>query len=520
MSDKCSICHSEKDTWIDDPILTLKGLAGEEYKGINFLDIKHVKEIQDKRKEQEIDLEIPEEDRTIFSEITSETQFITKQHINELRKSTEKILAENLEITEEKRTELLNNYFNYDVDENYIGTYEYGQKIEDKEEWTDINVNNKPTLPTNQTGITKIKAIHIEDLRHPIFPEHQLIINTDVPYSWDDQPAREINRQEKIIHVYKHKLNGQLKFDKYLTGNNWAEFDLGYTPSHLFYLNNSYIYYRTNWENIDPYIFYADKKFKIGAYVHQWYSSGVDDSVIDINNNYMYWLNVWNPSVIYKYKMDNPNQKIKVFEIPLNKNVMPILIMDKTHYYFIKKQEDRYIFKVNKETNLVEDTYTSTDWWYFDVVHRCRVIDMGVDKDSIYVLYKKTELVQIGTRQVCTYWFMGTCHTWKTVPIYGYNTWIYIDKINKENKNISTYLIGTFIKSTNYRRTAFAVGKNIYIGHTFLEENAHSCKIETYDKETFEKLYEDTQVGITNKMNGLISLVSSEELAISQKYKE
>jgi len=165
MPDKklCPTCHSEIGEWTDDPILTAKGLSGDEYKGAIPIKVEHIKELQDKKTEQETDMGFLEDEITQFTKIIPKEQKVIKEHINELRKSTEKILTDGKEVTEEERTELLKQYFNYDVDGNYIGTYKYGLKVVDKKEWTDVDKNNIPNLPDNKI---KIKAIHIEDLRH------------------------------------------------------------------------------------------------------------------------------------------------------------------------------------------------------------------------------------------------------------------------------------------------------------------------------------------------------------------
>jgi hypothetical protein len=66
----CPTCHSKisptksrvKDSdsagvpvWSDDPALTPDGLNGEDYVGFQFIQAKWIKEIQDARKQQEID---------------------------------------------------------------------------------------------------------------------------------------------------------------------------------------------------------------------------------------------------------------------------------------------------------------------------------------------------------------------------------------------------------------------------------------------------------------------------------
>ena len=146
----CPICHSKIGIWSDDPIKTPEGLAGEDYKGIVEGNWRHIKEIQDTRKLQEQEADIS--DRTTFSEINP-TIPIHKNHILELRQSTEKLIV----ATESDLT----HYFNYkviDYESIYVGTYAYGEKVADKIDWTDPNLEN----------VKKIKAIHIEELRCPV----------------------------------------------------------------------------------------------------------------------------------------------------------------------------------------------------------------------------------------------------------------------------------------------------------------------------------------------------------------
>ena len=143
----CPICHNEIGTWTDDPIKTPKGLAGEDYKGVTILNWSHIKELQVARTLQEQEAGIAP---VSFSEINP-TILIQKKHILELRQSTENLIS-NI------GSDLLH-YFNYrieDHEEVYIGTYEYGVKVADKTNWTDPDLEN----------IKKLKAIHIEELRH------------------------------------------------------------------------------------------------------------------------------------------------------------------------------------------------------------------------------------------------------------------------------------------------------------------------------------------------------------------
>ncbi len=157
--------------WHEDPIKTKNGYAGNEYKGFIYLNETHIKELQEARANQENSVGILENQLTDFSDIADFT-FSYKKHIEELRESTEKILiasGKTVEIDGEDVADL-SSYFNYDEDGNYIGTYKFGEKVEDKSEWRDVNrdieeLEGFPKLPREKTFI---KNIHLEDLRHPL----------------------------------------------------------------------------------------------------------------------------------------------------------------------------------------------------------------------------------------------------------------------------------------------------------------------------------------------------------------
>jgi|GEM_PF-3206480 len=153
------------NVWKDDPLLTSQGLAGDEYKGKTPCRWLHIKQLQDARKQQELDSGIPEEERTEFLEI-GKGEPIRKVHIEQLRISTEKILIASGFIKEKENEEEpneadLDEYFNYDVEGAETRT-------EHQTEWVDIDRDNTDKLPLLQSVKVPIKAIHIEDLRHPI----------------------------------------------------------------------------------------------------------------------------------------------------------------------------------------------------------------------------------------------------------------------------------------------------------------------------------------------------------------
>jgi len=183
-AERCPICHTILETdptkiteyreegiycWKHDPIKTLRGLAGEDYKGIPYIYKQDIEELQEARKEQEEAIGISEEERTTFTTVPETGFFIVnKKHIRELRQSIEKILKE-MGMTNTEDVDL-EQYFNYNEEGEYIGTYKYGEKITDKTEWVRVNRNiigyeGEPYMPKD---MTHIYALDIEELRHPI----------------------------------------------------------------------------------------------------------------------------------------------------------------------------------------------------------------------------------------------------------------------------------------------------------------------------------------------------------------
>lgn len=191
---KCPTCHSlisldpNKQTqgsvgvdaegkpiprWTDDPIKTPKGFSGADYKG-QFRPRKiHIEELQADRQALEAELKI--EPLTDFSLIDECGFHVRKTHLIELRESTEKILAAD--------GSTLTDYFKLDADGNEIDP---GPNDTVKTDWTDVQrgatyldkngapkkefelssdeTKPCPTFPDN----TRIRAIHIEDLRHAL----------------------------------------------------------------------------------------------------------------------------------------------------------------------------------------------------------------------------------------------------------------------------------------------------------------------------------------------------------------
>ena len=162
--------------WSDDPVLTPDGFSGDAFIGKLFPHIKHIQELQDERTQQEADVGVPIDQRTVFSNANSDKR-VTGRHIIELRESTEKILN----IVGSTLLE----YFSLTADEE-VAT-EPGPKDSFKNEWTDVTrgrnyihedgsasgtfilPNGVEELSPSINRIVRIRAIHVEDLRRTLF---------------------------------------------------------------------------------------------------------------------------------------------------------------------------------------------------------------------------------------------------------------------------------------------------------------------------------------------------------------
>jgi len=167
-------------TWRHDPILKSKGVeyyyvidvngytATREanYKGLTLVTISQILDLQNIRRQQEIYFGIPP---TEFSPIsispTTSVPKIHKKHLKELRDSTEKILNI-LGFT-------LEEYLSYDM---------FGNKWESQSNWTDYNLEDK-------TKKLKIRARHIEELRHPVLIKGLIEVFVTTDNFISDEPA-------------------------------------------------------------------------------------------------------------------------------------------------------------------------------------------------------------------------------------------------------------------------------------------------------------------------------------------
>ncbi len=163
--------------WSDDPILTNPPTSGDAYRGVNSPRTVHILELQQQITTMETGLGLV---LTAFSPI-DDTTHISRRHIIELRQAIERLLNVS--------GATLEDYFKLDSD----GTPQTQNPIlvgfgaaSPQVEWIDVNrgepyqnkdgvapstftlpdntVVNSPTLPSD----VRVRAIHIEDLRHPI----------------------------------------------------------------------------------------------------------------------------------------------------------------------------------------------------------------------------------------------------------------------------------------------------------------------------------------------------------------
>ena len=159
--------------WTDDPLLTPNGFSGKDYIGEERPNRIHIEELQLDREQLETDLSISPP--TDFSVLSDHGFHVRKTHLMELRESTEKIL--------EAIGSTLADYFGLDSAGNPVTP---GPGDAAKTDWTDVSrglpyldkdaIEKKefdvssgtkkpcPTFPPE----TRIRAIHIEDLRHAI----------------------------------------------------------------------------------------------------------------------------------------------------------------------------------------------------------------------------------------------------------------------------------------------------------------------------------------------------------------
>lgn len=250
--------------WSGDPIFTPDALNGSDYLGVQFIDVRAIKELQDARKSSEIELAITP--LTEFSPILGDTGLIQATHITELRISTERI-ASAIGFT-------LAEYFS--LDDNGVTQPSGPKDVENKTEWTDVkrgekfNSNNrnksilienntkfllsgltnteenKKETPTMLEGSTLIKGIHIEDLRHPLpATAWTEFFSTATPSVFDNFPFNHtfsVHSRDVFITDYRGKVypNGNAGQPGYSERYEVAKNDVNSGNSHKFITDIAY----------------------------------------------------------------------------------------------------------------------------------------------------------------------------------------------------------------------------------------------------------------------------------------
>jgi hypothetical protein len=203
--------------WTDDPILVEHGshfyfeedgegslilkefdeIEEYNYKGLTPIKYIHIEELQNARRNQELEAGVPEAEQTTFTSLEkvegTRCIQINKIHIQELRESTEKILiAQGLTKTE---------YFNFLEDGTEIIRYDKnGQVISQKTDWTNVNLSDYKSSILN---------LHIEELRHSVLlPIRETFQPSPMPLEALDE-VTEINPQI-ISTLKKYEFIGRL----------------------------------------------------------------------------------------------------------------------------------------------------------------------------------------------------------------------------------------------------------------------------------------------------------------------
>lgn len=156
-------------TWTDDPILTARGLSGDLYKGNTRPRSIHIKELRYNREGIEGLLNIIP--RTSFSSVGGGIQ-VSSAHIRELRESTEKILAAlGISLADYLRTGTADSHIIYSGDWTDVHRGRPYKDADGKLKTStffseDLGNALSPELPAG----TKVRAIHIEELRNIVWP--------------------------------------------------------------------------------------------------------------------------------------------------------------------------------------------------------------------------------------------------------------------------------------------------------------------------------------------------------------
>jgi len=244
--------------WTDDPILTQRGLAGNDYKGKNPARWVHIIELQNYYAELEILLGITP---TTWLDI-SNAEPLRHAHIVQLRIAVEFILTH--------LGKTIADYFKYDR--------QGGEVTTTQSDWTDVDRSGSGSYPV-LLGNVPIRALHIEELRRGMLTMPNAIImafdnalgqnvyanystgatpffiNTDTlnAFDLDDMRYVEIHKfQHDKISIFEGPFFSWLSNDELTLTDSWSEHmteTTNFMPLSYYYESGGVWYYNYSYEN-------------------------------------------------------------------------------------------------------------------------------------------------------------------------------------------------------------------------------------------------------------------------------
>ena len=292
--------------WTDDPLLTKRGLAGDDYKGTTPSRQLIIKELQDYYNQIEEDIGL---EQTNFTEVSKRAPF-RRIHITELRSSIERIL--------EVYGMSLADYFKYDRYGNDTGSTQI--------DWSDVDrTNDYPSILKEKP----IRAIYIEELRHAIQIDISgLAILSDELWNWFGTHKMEIFGYHSVKYEGEH-LFKDLKRES-LDGISVSRKT---ADKNYFWLCDSTTIYGFSWRTTQT------KNFDFG-----YYGYGFPLSIFS-DGTYLWLITTHLPlEIIHLLKIRIETMQIeKVSLIPLPDSqytIIPVVLsMDADYFYIMYRYE-------------------------------------------------------------------------------------------------------------------------------------------------------------------------------------
>jgi len=465
--------------WVEDPLLTPRGLAGEEYKGKTPCRWLHIIQLQEARKQQEENIgleDMPEEPeegksyKTIFSEV-KKGEPVRRVHIEELRASTEKILEATGRTKED--------YFNYDEEGNEMRT-------ELQTEWIEPNL----------TLETPIRAIHIEDLRHPVpilsflylsnqwtegYGQGERHLVKYIPSKKDNIPSLRL-----IKSVFSHGINEPVTLDnEYLYG-------MGISFATGIYKWNY------NWRRSSEM-----RRVRLSNFIESVPVRIPTPSMWTADNDYIYSASMYYSSAIQDwqlalFKLTKDYELVTIKDAPAygiidaTNDKKNIYTMSFSNFYIDKRLKDLNLISSNiieedseEQIGINPDEQPLYEWKYWQPKTLC------MDEKYLYC-----QVVYLREKQ----WIEWHSSNWYQQIEVEKITYLYkLDKdfniiwrkqLNRTYHNYSKFTPVSEIEITYIGELKFRVDKNyLYLlGQTYEVDTGYDGHIYIFDKETFSLL--------------------------------